>query len=396
MSQPPTQPIRLAGLGLALVAAVAVLVLQGSQGAALTTLPLRDYVEYWAAGQLLAEGNNPYDPELIQELERQAGRDEDGILMWNPPWALPLVLPLGMLPLRTGHLVWLLLNLVLIAVCADTLWRIYGGPSSRRLVALLLACTFMPAYFALIVGQISPFLLVGAVAFLVLVRQGYDLAAGAATVLLAVKPHLAYLFWLALLLWTIRERRWRILAGGVLAATGLTAIALAFDPAVLGQYWHTVTTSPPAQYRSPTIGTLIRLALGDGAFQLQFLAMLPGLAWFGVYWWRHRADWSWTERFPLLLLVSILTTAYGGWAFDLVLLVVPVMQIAARLAGQVSRRLRLAGLAAYILFNILALAMVLSDVEYLGFIWMTPALLVAYLAFRHAPRYEPATGASAA
>jgi hypothetical protein len=392
MSQPLSPRLRLVGLGLALVAAVLGLALQGRASGGLQALPMHDFVEYWAASRLLLEGSNPYDPEQVHELERQAGHTEEGFLMWNPPWALPLVLPLGLLPVRTAHLLWLLFHLALVVGCAAALWHVYGGPSSRRVLALLLACSFLPTYFALVAGQISPFLLLGAVAFLVLVRRGHDLAAGAATALLAVKPHLAWLFWLALLLWAVRARRWRVLAGGALAGVGLTGIALAFDPGVLGHYWHTLTTQPPAQYRSPTLGTLLRLALGGGSFRWQFLALVPGLVWFAASFWRHRRQWDWAERLPSLLLVSVLTTAYGGWPFDLVLLLVPVVQVAARLE-RAPLRLRLAGLAAYLAINALALALVLAGVEYLGFIWMTPSLLVAYLALMNAPVHEPAPGA---
>src|SRR5262245_1983579 len=76
-------------------------------------LPLFDFVEYWAAGRLNAHGENPYDPERVHELERQAGRTEEGVLMWNPPWTLTLVMPFGLFPARlvqTAQLLWLLLQ----------------------------------------------------------------------------------------------------------------------------------------------------------------------------------------------------------------------------------------------------------------------------------------------
>src|SRR5881227_1912195 len=78
-------------------------------------LPLFDFVEYWAAGRLLAEGRNPYDPEAIEQLERAVGTEET-VLMWNPPWALPLVLPFGMLDARLAHLLWLLVQFAALAV----------------------------------------------------------------------------------------------------------------------------------------------------------------------------------------------------------------------------------------------------------------------------------------
>src|SRR4051794_33614346 len=103
-----TNPTHLTLFAVALVAAPVALVMVFARAGRTNALPMHDFVEYWAAGRLLLEGSNPYDPDLVHELGRQAGRSDEGILMWNPPWALPLVLPLGMLPVRVAHLAWLL------------------------------------------------------------------------------------------------------------------------------------------------------------------------------------------------------------------------------------------------------------------------------------------------
>ena len=384
MSQPlAVRPaLRTGLLVLALAIAVVMLFVQlGGSARALTTLPLHDFVEYWAAGRLNLHGENPYDPERIQQLEREAGRSDDGILMWNPPWTLALVMPLGLLDVRTAHLLWLAMQFAVVAWCADALWRLYGGAAARRGIAWLLAFLFLPTIFSLTAGQIAPLVLLGAVLFLVAMRQGRDFLAGAALVLLAIKPHLAYLFWIALLLWSIRERRGALLAGGLLA--GLLAIAAAWicNPDVLGQYWQTFTSRPPAQYRSPTLGTALRLLLGEGSFRLQFLALIPGLIWLVPYWLRHRASWEWSERLPMLLLVSMLTAAYGAWPFDLVLLLVPVVQVAARLRSPV-----LVAALAYLAIDAVAAVQLACEVEYFAFLWMTPALLLAYVAFQRRSR----------
>jgi hypothetical protein len=354
--------------------------------------PLHDFVEYWAAGRLLLSGENPYDPERMHDLERQAGREDDGILMWNPPWALPLVAPLGLLDVRTAHRLWLLVNLAVILFCANALWRLYDGSPGRRWLAVLLAAGFLPSWFALIAGQISPLLLLGAAAFLMLLKQNRPYAAGAATVLLAIKPHLTWLFWLALLAWAMRERRWRLLVGGATAGLILTGAALALDPGVVGQYWHTFTHRPPEQYRSPTLGALIRLALGEGGFRWQFLPMLPGLAWL-LWYGSRRREWDWSKEMPLLLLAGVLTTAYGGWPFDLVLLLLPVVAVAAELSRGGSPVRCATAMTVYVAINWLALVLLSRGVEYLWFIWMTPALLLGYLIDRGLrARYFPCRG----
>lgn len=369
---------RLGLLLAALAAALALLVaVQRRPDAGLTRLPLRDFVEYWAAGRLLAAGENPYDVERVAELERLAGRDEDAILMWNPPWTLPLVLPLGWLPVRAAHAVWLAAMLAALVACAELLWRHYRGPADGRLLAHLLAWTFVPTSFAVLVGQISPLLLLGATGFLLLVRRGHDLAAGAACALLAVKPHLVYLFWPAVALWALQQRRPRLLLGGIFAGVLLVGVAMLFRPTVLADYWHTLTTRPPQQYRSPTLGTLLRVAVGEGSFRWQFLSMVPGVLWF-AWWWPTRRRLDWDELLPPLLLVSLLTTAYGAWLFDLVLLLVPVLGVAAALGRPAAPAARWSAVAVHVGVNGLALALWLREVEYLAFLWLTPVLLIAY------------------
>jgi hypothetical protein len=373
-------------LGAACLIAAGWLVVQFVQAPeTLARLPMYDFVEYWAAGRLIASGENPYDADRVHELERVAGRTEDGILMWNPPWTLPLVLPFGVLPVRVAHLLWLALHLAVLGFCGDRLCLLYGD---QRWVGWLVGFSFLPSLFALTAGQITPLLLLGVVGFLGFMQRKREALAGAAAALIAVKPHLAYLFWIALLLWSVRERRWRVLTGGLAAGAALTGIALLFNPHVLSQYWHTFTQSPPAQYRSPTIGTVLRLAFGEGQFRLQFLAMIPGLLWFAPHWWLNRRDWNWKEQLPLLLSVSVLTTAYGGWPFDLVLLLLPLLH-AATLAMKSGRTAMI--MFAAVLFaaiNAVALTQLAMQVEYFWFIWITPAVLAAYVVVRRFSRAE--------
>src|SRR5438046_3097649 len=73
-----------------------------------SVLPPVDFAMYWAAGRLNASGDNPYDPERIRALEREAGRElSDRVVMFTPPWTLPLLTPFALLPSRVGQLLWL-------------------------------------------------------------------------------------------------------------------------------------------------------------------------------------------------------------------------------------------------------------------------------------------------
>src|SRR5262245_20276965 len=122
-----------------------------------------DFVEYWAAGRLALEGQNPYDAEALLPPQRRIGWESssEALMMWNPPWVLPLVMPLGAMNPAIGQLVWFALSLGTVLVCADFLWRAYGGPVEHRWAGWVVALPFAPQLFALVVGQVPAPLLLG-------------------------------------------------------------------------------------------------------------------------------------------------------------------------------------------------------------------------------------------
>jgi hypothetical protein len=370
-----------------------------------TVWPPDDFVEYWAAARLTLDGHNPYDPALLLPLQRAAGRDTDeAVMMWNPPWSLAVVLPLGLLDARAAQLLWLLVNLAAVGYCGDRLWHVFGGSRERRWIGWAVSLAFLPSLFALQSGQIGPLLLLGAVLFLECERRGWPVLAGAATVLLAVKPHLAYLVWVAILCEAVARRRCGVLLGGAAAGLACTFVPLAFNSQLLHQYADAMGNRPPAQWVSPTIGSVLRLALVAELFRLQFVPVALGLAWFAWHWRRAGRAWNWTEQLPLLLLVSFVTAPYGAWPFDMVLLLPAVVRLvlvsvrpltpaplpqgergeecplprgerAASAASRVRSWFVLAGLLAV---NLGCLLLNLLGATSFWFLWVGPTVLVLY------------------
>lgn len=358
-----------------------------------TVWPPDDFVEYWAAAKLTLTGQNPFDEALLLPLQREAGRDtDDAVMMWNPPWALPAVLPLGLLPAREAQLVWLLAHLVVTGFCGDRLWLLLGGSRERRWIGWALAFTFMPTAFGLSSGQISLFLLFGAVLFLECERRGWQYLAGAATVLVAIKPHLAYLLWVAIAVDAVARGRWRVLVGGALAGVACALLPLAFNPHVWHQYADAMANRPPAQWLSPTLGSLLRLAFGAEYFRLQFVSVALGLVWFA--WHRRRAasGWNWRDQLPLLLLVSFVTAPYGAWPFDMVLLLPAAFAVAVPGLSELEERHSLSGVslsfAALLAINLGCLVMNLLHIGSFWFLWVAPAMLLVYAL--HAPKTRTA------
>ncbi len=197
----------------------------------------RDFIEYWAAARLFAQGGNPYSPDGLLAVQRLAGwRGDQALIMWNPPWSLLFLLPFGFLNFVTGQFVWLLSHVCLILISAQLLWRIYGKSVQASRLSWVLALTFVPTVFVLIIGQITPLVLAGITAFLYSERKQNWLIMGASLAILAIKPHLVYLFWIVLLLWIFKNRPWRLIMSVALTDLGAALLPILAGPTIYSKY----------------------------------------------------------------------------------------------------------------------------------------------------------------
>jgi hypothetical protein len=339
-----------------------------------------DFVEYWAAGRLNLEGSNPYSPEEMLPLELQTGRRYAlPLLMYNPPWTLPLVMPFGVLNYPLSRLLWFAAQTALIFFCASYIWKFYHGPPNLHWLAWVIAFTFLPTLFVLKYGQISAVMLLGAVFFLMVTRRQVWWLAGLALLCLSIKPHTLYLLVLAFFVWVLSERRWPLLvgsAGGIFLATG---IAVAFNPLVLKQYFFALDQHSPIWWATPTIGGTIRYLLSPEKKWLQFLPTVLGVIWFGYYWWKRRRAWNWPEQVPLLVMVSVLTAAYG-WTYDYVVLVVVILSVAAGLLQRELNWTTVLAIAVYLVIDGIILATNLNGAINNEFwlMWLAPGLAAWY------------------
>jgi hypothetical protein len=312
-----------------------------------TPQPIQDFVTYWAAGRLFLTGQDPYSMSAMLGIERSLGWSyAHTLVMLNPPWTLPFVALLALLPFAAAHHAWLAVSLVLEIACALVLWRYFGGEHRQRWIALVVVATFLPAATAEHMGQITPLILVGITGFLVALRRGRYVLAGLCLLLFGLKPHLLYLVLLAILMWSIQMRKWAVLISPALCAVGASLAAVAFNRNVLGYFHETVQ----AAVDTPCgVGGALRAIFGVQHVWLQFLPSACGLVWFAWYWMRHRAAWRWVERLPLLLLVSIGTAPYF-WAHDFMVGLPAIIALAIQVGR--ARMWILAG-AAYLLVQII-------------------------------------------
>ncbi|HQE93090.1 MAG TPA: glycosyltransferase family 87 protein [Anaerolineae bacterium] len=341
-----------------------------------------DFVQYWAAGRLNLLGGNPYDPEQLLPLQRQAGRTDyvsgAATIVWNPPWVMPLLMPFAALRYPIGRVLWFLASFAALAACSLWTWRRYGGPERSQWVAWAVAFTFMPALIMLRVGQIGVFLLVGVAGVLHAATQHQWVRLGAWVIVLSIKPQLVYLLLVVLLLWLVERRQFvPVLSGmGVLALAG--GVTLIVNPRIIGQYLEALTAYPPVAWATPTLGSVLRLLLGLDKFWLPLIPTLGGLVWAVLYWRRRRHSWDWETELPLLLFVSLLTTLYT-WTYDLVLLILPIVALLARWFRQKSVGRAKPFLLVYIALCVVMFIVQRWELDDFWFVWVSPVLLAWYL-----------------
>jgi hypothetical protein len=334
----------------------------------------RDYIIYWATAQQLAHGANPYDEVAITRIERSMGFPapyQTG-LMRNPPWALPLIYPLGFLSPRVGWLIWAMLLLASLAASVYMLWILYGRPRNRR---YLLGLTFGPALLSLIYGQTSLFALLGLVLFLRLLRT-HPFMAGISLWLCALKPHLFLPFGVVLVAWVLVSKSYKLVAGAAAAMAASCAITYVIDPLAWTQYLRMVNSSGMTRDFVPCLSYLLRNWISPHSIWLQYLPAALGCVWALAYFWPRRQAWDWMNHGSPLMLVSFLAAPYS-WVYDQGL-VIPALLNGAYRARFQSLLIALASLSALVEVT-LFFSIRFPATLYLWTYWTAPAWLVWYL-----------------
>jgi uncharacterized membrane protein len=199
-----------------------------------------------------------------------------------------------------------------------------------------------------------------------------------------VKPHLLALFALWLLWEAYRNAAGRkvVLAGVVVGVCACVPPTLA-NPHVWNDYIRAVTAPSSAEHHHlsdwapPLAGWWLRQAVPGQPFWVQWVPLFLAVAG-SVCCWRtiqsHRK--SQADALPWLVGCSLLVAPYGVWQHDLVLLLVPVLAVAARLAERFDTAAVRVGLTWLASVNAVSLAMMLEQAGSRWYVWFTPCVLL--------------------
>jgi hypothetical protein len=337
-----------------------------------TATSTRDYVVFWATGHQLIHHANPYDPAAMDKLERSAGlaAGYGTLYMRNPPWALPLVLPLGLMNEQIGALFWSMILLACLVLSGRLIRGMQGNPQTR---IHWIAYSFAPSLICLLMGQTTLFALFGLVLFLRFYRT-QPFCAGLALWLCSLKPHLFLPFCVVLLAWVFVSKTYRILAGTAVALAASSAATWLLDPHPWSGYAAMMRAPAVEKEFIPCLSVVMRLWLLPDAAWLQYLPIVLASAWSLIHYWRRRNTWDWLKDGGILILVSLVAAPYC-WPYDQTIAVPALLQR----AYDTRSRFMLAILA---LAGIPMMAALMASIKITTsfYLFIAPAWLAWYLA----------------
>jgi len=377
MKHSPSRALAAAGIVLAgVVFLIALFELSlPPQGAA-----TRDFIGYWAAGQQIVHGANPYSAGEVLRLEKAVGLGSLQIKITpSPPVGLALVLPLGFLSAKNGLVFWLVAQVACLSAALGVVWLLAGKPASRL---HLLGYLFAPAIACLMAGQLGIFFLLGASLFF-LWHEERPLFAGMALLPMTLKPHLFLPIALVLLLWVAWRRKPQILIGLLAAMAASYALVLTFDPRAWAQFLSMLHSGLVGDRFAPTLSAYFRLDVAPAAVWLEYLPTELACLWAVAFFWTRRHRWTWTDHGQLILLVSLMCAPYA-WITDEAVLLPAVF------LGVYRARENCRSLLPIALFASAALVEIYADVRITSwyYTWTTPAWLGWYLYAMRRPRAD--------
>lgn len=333
----------------------------------------KDYVSYWAAGQLLLQHKNPYDAKEVFRVEQAVGyRLPRPLIMRNPPWALILAVPLGLFSVSLTGLIWMLATIACWRASVVLIHRMLGSPPGKvHFLAYLLpgglACIYT--------GQTSGFMLVGLTLFLYLIRWRPFLA-GLALSICAMKPHLFVPFGLVLIAWTVWRRAWLVPLGTACGVGACLAVASIWDPHAMSHYLRMLRTSGLGNEIIPSASFaprgIVFLLTHQNHIWLQMVPLVFSCAWALRYFYRNHREWDWFRHGGVLVLVSVIAAPYA-WIMDEVLLLPALIAALVKVAGD---RLRVAVFVALALIGDIELQRI--EIASFGYMWTGVAFGIWY------------------
>jgi hypothetical protein len=292
-----------------------------------------DFFTFWLGGRMIGVGEHPYDEQLWLANHEKYGA------IWIPNRAyvypLPLTIifaPLGILDLHQAAIAWVFLSMIMILLSVALLISLWRVEDLRHYILPVIAgaFTFRPVLVTLRNGQLGALLLFWLALVLYLWHRGRWILGGLLLPFLILKPSIGSLIVGLISIWLMIQRRWKVLVAMVASMFALAISGWLIDPAWMGEYLGIgVNKFVNVFGYSPTIWGMTHQICSENLESTIRLGSGLAIILIGLYLWvlfRFGKNLQPSLLGALGVCVSLLLTPYL-WAYDQILLIVPILVI---------------------------------------------------------------------
>lgn len=290
-----------------------------------------DFIQYWTAWRLMLQGKNPYDPNLLYEIQSAVTSGSSLLVYsWNPPWTYTLLAPILAAPFHLSATGWLLFQVAASLFIAARIPKALNVPSLGPVWGALALVGCLPILYSIQYGQLGILFALSITCFLLGVKTERFLLAGLSLLPLSAKPHLFALCAIPGLLWLTqipRQSMTKFLGGAIGGFALLLFITFLVEPQSFNWWLEAMTTDlkpfpgmvPFQTWMTHTTVTGVRLLfiaiLGiNPSWTLVAIPLLTGVMTTIYFFWR-RPRIQWHGILPQMLCLSLTTSSYG-WVND--------------------------------------------------------------------------------
>lgn len=293
-----------------------------------------NFFVFWLSGDLILQGQNPYNPQQWLEGHVDNGYDQPAEEMFLYPLPLAvLISPIGLFSLNQASFIWKILSQILMAVTIFLLLGQWQRPAHQRLfVPLVLICLYFgPVLLTQRSGSIGAItLLIVTVSMLWIQKEKRGGASGFLLAFTMLKPPQGVLILSLFGIWLLARRNWKaiqgILAGGII----LWLTGAIVDPGWVTKFLHSGEAAFDRRLGlHSNVWSFSYLACGKDMACTYILGGAGALILLGVvgfYLWKKQAQVTAWEAMNLILPISFVSTVYL-WAYDQILYIIPIIWI---------------------------------------------------------------------
>lgn len=312
-------------LSLLIAATMPAAALLGSQG---SFGKLSDFPEYYSVARMIREGHGSqiYVLDKLFEAQHQdfPQLETRGIGYYIPPFATPMIAPLGLLPPMQSYIVFILSSCASLLASVIILGKHFKLKASSCVWLATLMSASAPAFESLKIAQLAPFLLLALSMALSFLKRHNDIAAGASLAIILLKPQELF----PMLVYGLFSRRFKLIASTVICGSVLLLLSFAMIGMEGYQNYFLLLKDSAAntQFMQPELGATVRGQLLRIPFLEQSsinlmstIILIITLAKIAFESWRKR-NTNFEEGLLQLALPLGLVTALHCHDYDLLLL----------------------------------------------------------------------------